>query len=115
MKEVDNLIRNHGEKYFFISEWYKHKDHKQIFWNIVYYFNVFHLPTLVLTFISDELLIREILNEMNNHRTKSDYTNKESNKTVSVYSNVSNLLMRMDSTKSTYSYINKVCLILVAM
>ena len=64
LKEVENLTRNLGEKYFFISEWYKHKDHKQIFWNIVYYFNVLGLPTYVLTYINDELIMRDIMDNL---------------------------------------------------
>ena len=64
LKEVDNLIKNKGEKYFFISEWYKHREHKQIFWNIVYYFNVLKLPTFVLTYIKNEIVINGILDEL---------------------------------------------------
>jgi hypothetical protein len=75
LKEVENLIKNQGEKYFFITEWYKHKDHKQIFWNIVYFFNVLGLPTLVLTYVSDELIIRDILEDLQKQRRLS-LTNK---------------------------------------
>jgi hypothetical protein len=68
LKEVENLIKNQGEKYFFITEWYKHKDHKQIFWNIVYYFSVLGLPTVVLTYVSDELIMRYIIEELQKQR-----------------------------------------------
>ncbi len=75
LKEVENLIKNQGEKYFFITEWYKHKDHKQIFWNIVNYFNVLGLPTVVLTYVSDELILRDILEDLQRQRGHS-LTNK---------------------------------------
>ena len=68
LKEVDQLIKNQGERYFFTSDWYKHKQHKQIFWNIVYYFNLFHLPTFILTFLKDESLIIENLEDMEKYR-----------------------------------------------
>ena len=100
LKEVDNLIKNLGEKYFFISEWYKHKDHKQIFWNIVYYFNVLGLPTHVLTFISDELLIREVISEL---QKQKESVKKEFNlRPVNLCSLGSNHLVGIDKNKSSY-------------
>lgn len=48
LKEVDNLIKNNSDKYFFLSDYYKHKDHRQIFWNIAFYFQILNLPLFVL-------------------------------------------------------------------
>lgn len=64
LKEVDNVIKNKGEKYFFITEWFKHKEHKQIFWNIVYYFNVLKLPSFVLTYIKNDIVLIDILEDL---------------------------------------------------
>ncbi len=68
LKEVDNVIKNKGEKYFFITEWFKHKEHKQIFWNIVYYFNVLKLPSFVLTYIKNDIVLIDILEDLEKMR-----------------------------------------------
>jgi len=89
LKEVDNLIKNQGEKYFFISEWYKHKEHKQIFWNVVYYFNVLKLPTFVLTYIKNDFLMSDILEELDRFRLTFNPKKSTSNASTikSSYSN----------------------------
>lgn len=48
VKEVDNIIKNHGEKYFYQEDLYKDKYHRHIFWNIAFYFQVFDLPLCVM-------------------------------------------------------------------
>lgn len=99
LKEVDNLIKNKGEKYFFISEWYKHKDHKQIFWNIVYYFTVLRLPTFVLTYLKEDYLIDEILEDLEKYRNLINSNKKNTSSFVGL-SNSNNILVR-NSTKSS--------------
>jgi hypothetical protein len=64
LKEVDNLIKNKSEKYFFLNEYYMHKDHKQIFWNIVYYFKVLQLPLFVMTAVRNEAKLNHIIDEL---------------------------------------------------
>jgi hypothetical protein len=64
LKEVDNLIKNQGEKYFFLSDYYLHKDHKHIFWNMVYYFKLLQLPLFVMTGIRNEAKLSLILDEL---------------------------------------------------
>lgn len=90
LKEVDNLIKNKGEKYFFISEWYKHKEHKQIFWNIVYYFNVLKLPTFVLTYIKNEFLINDILEDLDLQRQSVNLKKNSNNNNCTIKSNYCN-------------------------
>ena len=48
IKELENIFRNYNEIYLFESEYYIHKDHRHIFWNMVFYFNMMGLPLFVL-------------------------------------------------------------------
>ena len=70
LKEVDNLIKNRGEKYFF-SPFYIHKEQKHIFWNIVYYFKILQLPLYVMTPLRNDSFINPILVELTNIRDSS--------------------------------------------
>lgn len=64
LKEVDNIIKNKGEKYFFMPEYYMHKEHKHIFWNIVYYFKMLQLPLFVMTALRNDVYLNPILEEL---------------------------------------------------
>ena len=68
LKEVDNLIRLHGEKYFFLSNYHINKDYKHIFWNIVFYFNVLKLPCFVLHINKNQSKNSKIVEELENSR-----------------------------------------------
>ena len=46
VKEIENIIKNHSEEYFFLESFYNYQRH--IFWNLVFYFKLFNLPTFVL-------------------------------------------------------------------
>ena len=64
LKEVDNIIKNHNEKYFFSEAYYTHKEHKNIFWNIIYYFKLLQLPLFVLTAVRNDSRLNHILDEL---------------------------------------------------
>jgi hypothetical protein len=64
LKEVDNLIRNNGDKYFYTSEYFRHKDHKQIFWNMVFYFQLLNLPRFVMYILRDESKIKNLIEHL---------------------------------------------------
>jgi hypothetical protein len=42
-KKIDEIIKNYGELYF-----YKENDWSELYWNIIFYFQLFDLPTCVL-------------------------------------------------------------------
>ena len=48
VKEIDNIIKNHSEVYFFLESFYQDNYQRHIFWNLVFYFKLFNLPTFVL-------------------------------------------------------------------
>ena len=43
IKKIDEIIKNYGELYF-----YKENDWSELYWNIIFYFQLFDLPTCVL-------------------------------------------------------------------
>lgn len=62
--EIDNIIKEKGDKYFFISEYHNHPQHREIFWNILFYFQLFNLPTVVMTLQQDLTKLRAAVDEM---------------------------------------------------
>lgn len=62
--EIDKIIKEKGDKYFFISEYHNDEEHRQIFWNILFYFQLFNLPTVVLTLQHDITKLRAYVDEM---------------------------------------------------
>ena len=60
VKEVDNIIKNQGEKYFYKETFHNDKYYRHIFWNLVFYFQVFDLPTCVLYVENDAKKFEEI-------------------------------------------------------
>jgi hypothetical protein len=77
LKEVDNLIRNNGDKYFYTSEYFRHKDHKQIFWNIVFYFQLLKLPRFVLYILRDEAKITKLIDHLDELEASNKQTTFE--------------------------------------
>jgi hypothetical protein len=69
-KEVDNLIKNYGEKHFFISDYFKHNEHKHIFWNLVFYFGILGLPSFVLFILRKEEKIDLLIESLELFKTK---------------------------------------------
>jgi len=102
LKEVDNLIKNHGEKYFFSSDYYIHKDHRQIFWNIAYYFEILNLPTFPLYIQKDEDELNILIEQLEAIRTtvSNKYTLGSSNNLNSLR-NSSNTPCEINSRKQS--------------
>jgi hypothetical protein len=106
LKEVDNLIKNHGEKYFFTSDYYRHKNHRQIFWNLAFYFEVLGLPNFVLYIQKDEEELNHMMENLEMIRYNAMMTSAKSNKTnnsgnnTRVNSIVSEITSRKQSSAS---------------
>ena len=64
LKEIDNIIKNNGDKYFYISDYFMHKEHKHIFWNLVFYFQLLNLPRFVLYVLRDEEKINLLIDHL---------------------------------------------------
>jgi hypothetical protein len=62
--EIDNIIKEKGDKYFFIGEFHNHAEHREIFWNILFYFQLLSLPTVVMTLQQDLTKLRAAVDEM---------------------------------------------------
>ncbi len=63
-KEIDSIINEKGDKYFFLSEYHNHPRHCEVFWNILFYFQLFNLPTVVMTLQPDSPKLRAAVDEM---------------------------------------------------
>ena len=48
VKEVDNIIKNNTDYYFYTSDFYNDKYQRDIFWNLNFYFQLLDLPVCVL-------------------------------------------------------------------
>lgn len=62
--EIDCIIKEKGDKYFFLSDYHNHAQHREVFWNILFYFQMFNLPTVVLTLQQDLTKLRTAADEM---------------------------------------------------
>lgn len=62
--EIDCIIKEKGDKYFFISDYHNHPQHREIFWNLLFYFQFFNLPTVVMTLHQDLSKLRAAVDEM---------------------------------------------------
>jgi hypothetical protein len=69
LKEVDNLIQNYGEKHYYISDYFKHNEHKHIFWNLVFYFGILGLPCFVLYILKNEDKIKTLMESLEFFKT----------------------------------------------
>jgi hypothetical protein len=69
IKEVDNLIKNYGEKHYYLSDYFKHNEQKHIFWNLVFYFGVLGLPTFVLYLMRKEEKINILIESLEFFKT----------------------------------------------
>ncbi len=65
VKEVDNLIKNHKEFYFYQEAFYKDKYQRSIFWNLVFYFELIDLPLCVLYLEKRPEKLQELYNFLN--------------------------------------------------
>lgn len=70
LNDIDNIIKNNGEKYFFISDYHNHPQNKEIFWNILFYFQLLNLPTIVMTLQPDFIKLRTKVEEMTSDMLK---------------------------------------------
>lgn len=64
MKEIDEIIKQEGEKYFFLSDYYLQENGKEIFWNILFYFEIFGLPNIVMILHQDSQKLRIAVEDM---------------------------------------------------
>jgi hypothetical protein len=64
LKETENLIKNNGERYFLLTDYYQQKEHRQIFWNIVFYFQLLNLPTSVLYIQKNEVKLSNMIERL---------------------------------------------------
>ena len=60
VKEVDNLIKNHKEFYFYQEAFYKDKYQRSIFWSLIFYFQLIDLPLCVLYLEKREEKLQEL-------------------------------------------------------
>jgi hypothetical protein len=111
IKEIDNLIKNHGEKYFFTSDYFIHKDHRQIFWNLAYYFEILGLPTFVLYIQKDEEQLNQLteqleiirINAASKPQTKTSQNNTVNSSRISSSNNLSDVSRKHSSTSNDLS------------
>ena len=111
LREIDNMIRLYGEKYFFLSNYHINRDQRYIFWNIVYYFNLLKLPCFVLYVNKNKTKNHKVVEELEKIRQVN-----KSNKTNSVYDTKSIFSggSEKDSTSGNLNnnlYINNIILI----
>ena len=62
VKEVDNLIKNHKEFYFYQEAFYKDKYQRSIFWSLIFYFQLIDLPLCVLYIEKRKEKLEELYN-----------------------------------------------------
>jgi hypothetical protein len=85
IKEIDEIIKNEGEKYFFLNEYYLHPKGKIIFYNILFYFELFGLPNLVMILHQDTQYLKSAVDDLmvilenakkinNNNRNSNNYS-----------------------------------------
>jgi len=67
INEIDNIIKNHGDKYFFLNDYHNKPQHREIFWNILFYFQLLNLPTIVMALQQDIIKLRSAIEEMKNN------------------------------------------------
>jgi len=65
LSEMDLIIQKYGDKYFFLNDYYNQPGQREVFWNILFYFQLFNLPTVVMTLQSDIIKLRAAIDEMN--------------------------------------------------
>jgi hypothetical protein len=77
LKEIDNLIKNHGEKYFYLTDYYVNKDHRQIFWNIIFYFQMLNLPCHVLYIQRNEIKLNQMAEQLEMMKISNNKKNNQ--------------------------------------
>lgn len=77
LKEVDTLIKNNGEKYFFLSDYYRMKEHRTIFWNIALYFQLLNLPLFTMSIQRHEARLNTLIEDLDKIRNNINNNNKK--------------------------------------
>jgi len=103
IKNIDSLIEQYGEKYLFVSDYYNDPEHKIIFWNIAYYFQLFNLPNFVMNLHKNEDYLSKLVDDLKVIREnpkKRSYLNTNGSVSNRVNSVGSELNSRKQSTAS---------------
>lgn len=91
LNEIDEIVKNYGDKYLFISDYFNIPQHSEVFWNILFYFQLFNLPNLVLCLQTDTVKLRMIIDELKLQRetiTNNIQTTLNNNKMNTLTSDV---------------------------
>lgn len=103
IKNIDSLIEQYGEKYMFISDLYNDPEHRVIFWNIAYYFQLYNLPNFVMSLQKSEEYLNKLVEDLRFIREnpkKRIYLNTNGSVSNRVNSVGSELNSRKQSTAS---------------
>ena len=79
VKEVDNIIKNNTDYYFYTSDFYNDKYQRDIFWNLNFYFQLLDLPVCVLYIEKRPEKLEEIISLLHESTTRR-ITKKKTNK-----------------------------------
>ncbi|MCQ2816163.1 MAG: hypothetical protein MJ252_02745 [archaeon] len=72
IKEVDNIIKNHGEKFFFTKSFYNDSYMRHVFWNLVFFFNLFDLPFCIMYLEKDPMYFSNLSSKMEEMKERKD-------------------------------------------
>ena len=103
IKNIDSLIEQYGEKYLFVSDYYNNPEHRIIFWNIAYYFQLFNLPNFVMSLQKNEEYLNKLVEDLKFIREnpkKRNFLNTNGSVSNRVNSVGSELTSRKQSTAS---------------
>jgi hypothetical protein len=64
ISEIDEIIKNEGEKCFFLTDYYLRPKGKIIFYNILFYFEIFGLPNIVMILHQDSQALRNEVDDL---------------------------------------------------